>query len=281
MLSTNTFQKVQIEKYRLNFLLNCRKLKRPPPSLRCTGFRALDEEERITMISEVETKSLSHAIKKKKREIKCLENMLKKSNIDTIAGLSKRKKIWWNKHFKKKIKFYRMKEATDWLNWPRKFISDENKEKRKWKSSDARKRRNLGRKAKLIQKKADDLIENGSVRVLVNIAVPAEAIAVLGLGLGFVPTPSPDQISTRLEFRRVANNIINRANREDRMSSQTEGSSVADESPSQNDNDSKVESFQLPAKLRQPNYFQSTLHAPNAEVGAAINLLNVASNQTA
>ena len=50
-LSENTYQKVQIEKYRLTFLLNCRKLKRPPPTLRCTGFKALEEEERIKIIA--------------------------------------------------------------------------------------------------------------------------------------------------------------------------------------------------------------------------------------
>ena len=60
-LSTNVHQNAQIEKYKLDFLLEMRTIKRPPPSLRCTGFKALEEEERISLISEIETKSLQNA----------------------------------------------------------------------------------------------------------------------------------------------------------------------------------------------------------------------------
>ena len=51
MLSTTALQKVQIEKLRLDFLLKRRIRKGPPPTLRCTGFKALQEEDRIKMIS--------------------------------------------------------------------------------------------------------------------------------------------------------------------------------------------------------------------------------------
>ena len=72
-LAVNTFQQIQIEKFRLNFLLRCREVKRPTPTLRCTGFRALDESDRIKIISEIETTVLLKAIDKKKKEIKGLE----------------------------------------------------------------------------------------------------------------------------------------------------------------------------------------------------------------
>ena len=118
-LSMNTLQMVQREKFRFNYLLECRKLKRPPPSLRCTGFSALNEEVRISMISDAETRALLKAIESKKKEIQLLENKLQKESSSenaTFKGLSKRQKRWWKKHYKRKIVFYRTKEATDWLN---------------------------------------------------------------------------------------------------------------------------------------------------------------------
>ena len=65
-LAMNPFQKIQVERFRLDFLLKCRGIKRPPPSLRCTGFKALEEEERIDMISKVETTVLNKAIEKRR-----------------------------------------------------------------------------------------------------------------------------------------------------------------------------------------------------------------------
>ena len=114
--------------------------------------------------------------------------MLKERETDTVLpSLSKRQRIWWNKHFRNKIQFYKMKEATDWLNWPRKFLSEDRKMHSKKKKSNARRLRNLRRRTKDIQMKADDLIQNGNVRILVDFDVPAEAIGVLGKGLGFIP----------------------------------------------------------------------------------------------
>ena len=65
-----------------------------------------------------------------------------------------------------------------------------------------------------MKKKADDLIQNGCVRVLVDFDVPPEAIAILGKGLGFAPTPCHNQIQTRLDYRRISNKLIQQANRE-------------------------------------------------------------------
>ena len=113
MLSNDALRKVQIEKLRLDFLLKCRSRKRPPPTLRCTGFKALNEEERIKMISEAETKSLRMAIENKKKEIKISEMQIAKSKQDVGPGLSRRERRWWVKHFKRKIKFFKIKKLLN------------------------------------------------------------------------------------------------------------------------------------------------------------------------
>ena len=52
----NLIQIIQVEKYRLNFLRNCRKLKRPPQSLRCSGAYALTNEKKGKVIREIGNK---------------------------------------------------------------------------------------------------------------------------------------------------------------------------------------------------------------------------------
>ena len=56
------------------FLVRCKDLKRPPPTLRLNGCNGLIESERIKLISEIETKCLKVAISEKKRKIKSLES---------------------------------------------------------------------------------------------------------------------------------------------------------------------------------------------------------------
>merc|ERR1712243_33327 len=76
MLALNPFHKIQVERFRLNYLLGCRGNKRPPPSLRCTGFKALNEDQRIAIISRTETTVLEQAIKNKKKALKVMEKMI-------------------------------------------------------------------------------------------------------------------------------------------------------------------------------------------------------------
>ena len=156
MLSKTVLQKVQIEKLRLDFLSKCRLRKRPPPTLRCTGFKALNEEERIKMISEAETRSLLKAIEKKKRDIKLLESQIKKTDSEVCKGLSKRAKQWWVKHFNQKLNFYKMKEASEWLLWPRKFCNKDKLDKHKKKNTLARSKRNFRRKEQKLEKTASE-----------------------------------------------------------------------------------------------------------------------------
>ena len=65
----NGLQKLQIEQLRYNFLLNCRHLKRPPSSLRVSGCGSLEDNKRIQLLSELETKTLATAIETKLNEI--------------------------------------------------------------------------------------------------------------------------------------------------------------------------------------------------------------------
>ena len=64
---------MEIETFRLLFLQRMRACKRPPPTLRATGFRALDEAVRIQLLSDMETTALAKAIQKKKKDVKLLK----------------------------------------------------------------------------------------------------------------------------------------------------------------------------------------------------------------
>ena len=58
-------QRLNILKRRLNFLRQCKPLKRPPPSLRIHGASALTDLEKLAMFSQLETLTLEVAINNK------------------------------------------------------------------------------------------------------------------------------------------------------------------------------------------------------------------------
>ena len=142
-LVLNPFQRIQVERFRLNYLLCCRGNKRPPPSLRCTGFKALKEDQRIAMISRTETVVLEQAIENKKKYLKVMEKYICQ-NKKEYPPLSKIQRKRWKKHFKKKLEFYKEKEAGEWLMWPKKFIKES--EHQKGKKKKTRTHRNIKRK---------------------------------------------------------------------------------------------------------------------------------------
>ena len=74
--SKNILQELQIERYRLSYLINCIYLKRPPQSLRLSGANALKTNEKLSMLSSFESKTLSMAIENKKQDIISLENKI-------------------------------------------------------------------------------------------------------------------------------------------------------------------------------------------------------------
>ena len=175
----------------------------------------------------------------------------------------------YRKHYNKKILFYKSKESTDWRLWPKKFETNAKKEKSRRKKYLAC--RNLKRKQKEIKRRAKTHLENGDVRILVDLVVPPEAIAVLGKGLGFVPTPSQDIAELRLDARRTANKIVHFANK-------AEYSSEDAVPPSQTEDQLQSDPFSLPAKLRTANYYQAHIHSTDPEMTMAVQHLTTAAN---
>ena len=271
LLTMNMLQKLQIEKYCLNFLLKCRGLKRPPPSLRCTGFKGLEETERIELISSVETDSLRKAIAIKQKKVKVLENSVKL--VKDLMPLSNSQQKAWKKRFNKKIAFYKTKEGSDWSIWPRKFETQREKSKRRKYQT----QRNMRRKQKEVEKRAANHLKLGDVRVLVDLPIPPEAIAVLGKGPGFVPTPSQDVSELRLDARRATNKIVYFANALGKEAT-TEQSLVLSEEQVQIDNNIEECPFSVPYKLRTTNYFQSSLHNNDTEMIMAVHHITTQAN---
>ena len=253
-LAENPLQKMQIETYRLTFLLNCRGLKRPPCTLRATGFKALNEVERIQILSDMESAALQKAIAAKKKEIKLLKRIAQRSE-KVLCPLSNKQKKRIKKHFNKKILFYQSKELTDWRLWPKKYIS----QKAKQRNTMSKSRRNFKRKSKKIETQAKHLIDSGSVRILVDVEVPPSAIVVLGKGLGFVPTPKANAGELRLDARRVVNKLLYK---------KTE---LLNEEETSLTNGDDSQGFQLPSKLRQTSYFQAAVTNTDPEINMAIN----------
>ena len=73
---TNIFQELQIERYKLNYLINCKYFKRPPQSLRVSDSNALTTNQKQLLISEFGSKALVIATQNKKDDIKKLENLV-------------------------------------------------------------------------------------------------------------------------------------------------------------------------------------------------------------
>ena len=273
-LAANPLQKVQIERLRLNFLLSCREIKRPPPSLRCTGFKALEEIERIEVMSKVETIALKKAIEKKKKMLKLLEKNLKNYKTEFVP-LTKNKHKRLKGHFKRKLDFYKRKESSEWRLWPRKSVKiNEDKVARK---KQARRRRNLRRIERKMKGTAERMLNDGDVRVLVDFPVPPEAIAALGKGLGFVPTPNPNIGELRLDARRVSNKITQYANRLERENPSLREVASSEETDQDSDH-SLEEPFILPKSLRDPNYFQIPLQSTNPEFQSVLQHINLKTN---
>ena len=275
-LAMNPFQKIQVERFRLNFFLTCRGIKRPPPSLRCSGINVFEEEERIQLISKFETVVLNKAIEKKKKAIKTMETSLKNSS-EVYMPLSKSKKKKWRSHFSRKIQFYKKKELTEWKLWPKKSAKvNERKEENKKRN---RAVRNLRRREKKMKKTAEKMIADGDVRVLINVEVPPEAIVILGKGLGFVPTPNPDSIEARLDARRVTNKITYHANRcsqiEESQDDATQLNTSLDDTVEE---EASEDHFTLPRSLNQASYFQAHLKSTDPEYVSALQYINTQTN---
>ena len=89
---TNIFQELQVERYKLNYLNNCKYFKRPPQSLRVSGSNALTAHQKRLLISEFESKALVIATQNKKEDIKKLETLVLALEVDLHPFTKKQKK---------------------------------------------------------------------------------------------------------------------------------------------------------------------------------------------
>ena len=206
-------QKLEIEKSRLKFLKDCRKLKRPPTTLRVSGANAIIDIIKLPKFSEMETDLLNNAITLKIELIKKLRNEAKLVLGKPLSLPSKdRQKM--KAHFEKKMKFYLEQNNSKWSHWPQKCLSTKVLEK-PCKLKNYKMRRN--RKKRKTERDAKRALDQGSVVIMIKEEVPLGAIALLGKGLNFIPTPSSDPLAEQLDMRLVQNKILKFANQtEDR-----------------------------------------------------------------
>ena len=116
---TNLLQTLQVENYRLQFLKECRYLKRPPQSLRLSGANGLSKMKSILLISEFESTILDNAIKEKEDTIREIQDDLNNLNVHLTSLTTKQKKKY-HQHFQQKINFQLSKEDSNWKDWPSK-----------------------------------------------------------------------------------------------------------------------------------------------------------------
>ena len=203
---------LQIEKLRLKFLRNCLNLIIPPSSIRISGANAIGDNQKLYHLSCTETKMLGLAIKNKLKIIQDLTMKLKNSIVVQTPLTDKDTKSL-SDHFESKLKFMKSQDSTKWKQWPRKS-SEILKNVSDRKHTNYKRREN--HRHKLVEKRAEKALKDGSVFVLVdNIGeIPAGAISVLSKGLGFIPTPEPNnrQFDTRLDMRLVTNKIVKASN---------------------------------------------------------------------
>ena len=115
----NLIQSLQIEKYRLDFLHKCKFRKRSPQSLRLRGGFGLPSQQKITMISKMESEVLLEAIKNKEKDINNLEEKVKR-NTTNMVPLARGQYKNWIQHFKKKLHFFKNQDKSKWKDWPSK-----------------------------------------------------------------------------------------------------------------------------------------------------------------
>ena len=254
MPPTNIFQELQVERYKLNYLINCKYFKRPPQSLRVSGSNALTAQQKTLLISEFESKALVIATQNKKEAIKKLETLVLALDIDLQPFTKKQKKKYYN-HYQSKIKFYRSQETTKWKDWPSKNKCTHNVDK-----ITNRKKKIARRKANKIKLEADKLLESGDIRNLTNVDVPPEAVVVLSKGLGFIPSPSVDPEELRLDARLVTNRIISSKDNKEVANIFEKSSSV------------------IPSKLTDPNYHPMKTPTNNKVIKQTVEYINTKVN---
>ena len=109
----NLLQELQVQRYRLEYLIKCKSLKRPPQTLRLAGAKALNNNDRLILISAFETKTLQSAILQKKQHIQELQADIANLNIE-LQPLPSKVKKQYSTHYRRKVEFHRSQEETKW-----------------------------------------------------------------------------------------------------------------------------------------------------------------------
>ena len=203
-------QKLEIEKSRLKFLKDCKKLKRPPPSLRISGAKAITDIIKLPKFSTLETDLLNNAISLKLELVNELRKLTTYEERVSVR-LSSCDQQKMRCHFQRKMKFYTEQNSSKWSHWPQKSLA-----KAPSFTSQTSKLKNFklwrNRKKRKTERDAQRALDQGSVVVMISEVVPLGAIALLGKGLNFIPTPSSDPLAEQLDMRLVQSKILKCAN---------------------------------------------------------------------
>lgn len=98
-------QQIQIQKARLQFLKNCRILKRPPTSLRIKGASSIELPQKAALFQTLENKMLSIAINTKQNIIKSLTSTSVKMRTPLPSIYQQRKPMTWINIFRRNSLF--------------------------------------------------------------------------------------------------------------------------------------------------------------------------------
>ena len=88
IIHTRLLTCLETSRIRLAFLIKCRRLKRPPPSLRVKPSKLIDKETAIKVCSTAESTILESTILSKQLEVRDLEESIDESNTDMLQPVN-------------------------------------------------------------------------------------------------------------------------------------------------------------------------------------------------
>ena len=199
--------RLQGARLRLSFLIRCRNLKRPPPSLRMKACKLIDKLTAISVCSKAESSILEGAILSQQLEIKKLDEVVSYSDPNKLDAVNFRQKKNLQAALDKKFSKLVSQDNEDWKDWPSKIKLKPKQQEPKMKARDhflsVKRSRNIvkrqRRASNLLKKVAMDNIASGSVLNLSEKVIPPEVISVLSKGKGFVVNSSFNSLETRTD----------------------------------------------------------------------------------
>ena len=221
--NANLITTIHLEENRLNLLKKSLRFKRPIQSLRCRGFKALENSK--LYIQSCETRANLKAIEEKSRHIKMLkrelDNYYKRISNDANNSLDENKMkvdnklvyLQRQKHLKK-LRHLQYLDETKWSDWSSKKVTVLNvesydqlkcsrKQKRKLKAA----RRKLVKSERALVERGKYAIKKNLVINFTDIDIPLPSIAVLSYGPGWIPSPKFNQLKFKISGINCANKL--------------------------------------------------------------------------